>query len=105
MMFRYSLDRSVQVRHILFSRSGGDANEVNLFMVGNLTLAMEDLTKIRLGVICLLIITYLVALVGYTTNDDSLMHLGVMSLFVAILISAGFVGYTKNREPEPHPNA
>ncbi|SDY80766.1 hypothetical protein SAMN05216564_110110 [Halopenitus persicus] len=66
---------------------------------------MENLPKIRLGVICLLIITYLVALVGYTSNNDSLMHLGVMSLFVAILISAGFVGYTKNREPEPHSNA
>jgi hypothetical protein len=89
----------------LFSTGGGDSNKVNLFMVGYLTLAMEDLTKIRLGVICLLIITYLVALVGYTSNDDSLMHLGVMSLFVAILISAGFVGYTKNREPEPHSNA
>lgn len=93
------------MKHVLFSTGDGDDNEVGLFMVGDLTVTMEDLTKIRLGVICLLIITYLVALVGYTSNDDSLMHLGVMSLFVAILISAGFVGYTKNREPEPHSNA
>ncbi len=65
---------------------------------------MEELSKTRLGVICLVIIIYLVALIGYTSNNDSLMQLGVMSLLVAILISAGFVGYKKSREPEPRSN-
>lgn len=65
---------------------------------------MWNVAKIRLGAIILLVLTYLVALVGYTTNDDSLMHLGVVSLFVATLIVAGVVGYMRNQGPDPHSN-